>query len=63
MNIFLTTPRLSMLKTERSFPSVKAVLACSQKFSEYRKTGFLTLRNIFIIGQSRSVCNEKYLTV
>jgi len=53
MNIFLNTLRLSMLKTERSFTSVKAVLACSQKFYEYIKTRFLTLRNIFIIGQSQ----------
>ncbi len=60
MNIFLITLRLSMLKTERSFAGANAVLACRQKFYEYIKTGFLTLRNIFILGQSQGIFNEKY---
>ena len=52
-----------MLKTERSFTSVKAVLACRQKFFEYKETGFLTLRNIFIIGQAQRIKHKIYLVL
>jgi hypothetical protein len=47
-----------MLKTERSPPSGGAVLACRQKFFEYKKTSFLTLRNIFIIGQAQRIIHK-----
>ena len=52
-NIFLFLLRLSIIKTECYFASAKSVLVCSQKFYEYIKTCFLTLRNIFIIGQTQ----------
>lgn len=53
MIIFLFLMCLSIIKTERSFTSVKAVLVFRQKFFEHEKTSFLSLRDIFIIGYTQ----------